>query len=184
MHRSILMITKWITLANTSFKYSNAVWKLLSRVRLFVTPWTVQGCTRILQASIVEWVAVTFSKGSSWPRDQIQVSCIAGGFFSSWAIREAHGSKLISWIDWLLLIFFWNCLPRVVESFKNSKRKRIPPWTSWACRIWLSSNWLLVKTQQPLWGPRLLNVSLCKKTMFLFVIQFFFYIKRTFKSVF
>jgi len=35
----------------------------------------------ILQARILEWVAVPFSKGSSQPRDQIQVSCIAGGFF-------------------------------------------------------------------------------------------------------
>ena len=35
----------------------------------------------ILQARILEWVAFHFSKGSSPPRDQIQVSCIAGGFF-------------------------------------------------------------------------------------------------------
>ena len=35
----------------------------------------------ILQARILEWVAVPFSKGSSQPRDQTQVSCIAGGFF-------------------------------------------------------------------------------------------------------
>ena len=33
----------------------------------------------ILQAIIVEWVAIPFSMGSSQPRDQIQVSCIAGG---------------------------------------------------------------------------------------------------------
>ena len=37
----------------------------------------------ILQARIVEWVAFPFSKGSSQPRDQTQVSCIAGGFFTS-----------------------------------------------------------------------------------------------------
>ena len=38
---------------------------------------------RILQARILEWVAFPFSRGSSQPRDQTQVSCIAGGFFSS-----------------------------------------------------------------------------------------------------
>ena len=43
----------------------------------------------ILQARILEWVAISFSRGSSRPGDQTQVSCIAGGFFSSWAIREA-----------------------------------------------------------------------------------------------
>ena len=37
----------------------------------------------ILQARIPEWVDFLFSRGSSQPRDQIQVSCIAGGFFSS-----------------------------------------------------------------------------------------------------
>ena len=36
-----------------------------------------------------EWVAFPFSRGSSQPRDQIQVSHIAGRFFTSWAIREA-----------------------------------------------------------------------------------------------
>jgi len=42
----------------------------------------------ILQARILEWVAVPFSRGSSQPRDQTQVSCIAGGFFTSWASRK------------------------------------------------------------------------------------------------
>ena len=38
---------------------------------------------------ILEWVAYPFSSGSSWPRNEIGVSCIAGGFFTSWAMREA-----------------------------------------------------------------------------------------------
>ena len=46
----------------------------------------VQG---ILQARIQEWVAFPFSRGSSQPRDWTHVSCIAGGFFTSWATREA-----------------------------------------------------------------------------------------------
>ena len=37
---------------------------------------------RILQAKILEWVFMPSSKGSSQPRDQTQVSCIAGGFFT------------------------------------------------------------------------------------------------------
>ena len=76
----------------------------LSHVRLFATqtPWdcsppgsSVYG---ILQARILEWVAISFSKGSSWPRDRIQVSHIAGRRFNLWATREAPcylpGSKL------------------------------------------------------------------------------------------
>ena len=44
----------------------------------------------ILQARILEWVAIPFSRVSSQPRDQTQVSHIAGGFFTSWATREAQ----------------------------------------------------------------------------------------------
>ena len=39
----------------------------------------------ILQARILEWVAMPFSRGSFWPRDQTQVSCIVGRFFTIWA---------------------------------------------------------------------------------------------------
>ena len=50
----------------------------------------------ILQVRILEWVAIPFSRGSSWTKDQILVSCIAGRFFMVWATREA------------LIILFWN----------------------------------------------------------------------------
>ena len=49
--------------------------------------YTVHG---ILQARILEWVAFPFSRGSSQPRDQTQVSCISGRLFTSWATREAQ----------------------------------------------------------------------------------------------
>ena len=59
----------------------------------FMTPWTVappgSSVHGILQARILEWVAISFSRVSSPPRDQIWVSCIAGRFFTIWAIREA-----------------------------------------------------------------------------------------------
>ena len=42
---------------------------------------------RILQARIVEWVAFPYSRESSQPKDRMQVSCIAGRFFTSWATR-------------------------------------------------------------------------------------------------
>ena len=42
----------------------------------------------ILQARILEWVAISFSRGSSQPRDQTQVSCTAGRRFTLWAIKE------------------------------------------------------------------------------------------------
>ena len=42
----------------------------------------------ILQARTLEWVAIPFSRGSSWPRHRSRVSCIAGRFFTIWVTRE------------------------------------------------------------------------------------------------
>ena len=50
----------------------------------------------ILQARILEWVAISFSRGSSHPRDRTHVSWITGRCFNLWAIREApdeYGSQ-------------------------------------------------------------------------------------------
>ena len=44
----------------------------------------------ILQARMLEWVAMPSSRGFSHPRDWTQVSCVAGRFFTFWATREAH----------------------------------------------------------------------------------------------
>ena len=44
----------------------------------------------ILQARILEWVAVPFSRGSLQPRNWTQVSLIASRFFTIWATREAQ----------------------------------------------------------------------------------------------
>ena len=43
----------------------------------------------IFQARILEWVVIPFSRGSSQLRDQTWVSCITGGLFTIWAIKEA-----------------------------------------------------------------------------------------------
>ena len=57
-----------------------------------VTPWTLacqaplpMGCSRQEY-----WSAISISRGSSWPRNQTWVSCIAGRFFTNWTIREAY----------------------------------------------------------------------------------------------
>ena len=50
----------------------------------------------ILQARVLEWVAISFSRRSSSPRDLIQVSCIAGRLFTIWAKREAHRALIHS----------------------------------------------------------------------------------------
>ena len=63
--------------------------KPLSRVWLLATPWTVAYQAPLsmgfFQARVLEWIAISFSRGSSWPRNQTQVSRIAGRGFTIWA---------------------------------------------------------------------------------------------------
>ena len=56
------------------------------------TEWRMPGSSvhRLLQARMLEWVAIPFSRGSSQPRNWTQVSYIAGRFFTTWATREAQ----------------------------------------------------------------------------------------------
>ena len=70
-------------------------WSELKVTQSCPTLWNSMHYTvhEILQAKILEWVAFPFSRRSSQPRIK-PVSCIAGGFFTSWAIREAH---LLKW---------------------------------------------------------------------------------------
>ena len=57
----------------------------------------------ILQTRILEWVAIPSSRGSSQPRDRIQVSHIVGGFFTDWATREAQK--------------YWSGSPSLIQGF-------------------------------------------------------------------
>ena len=50
----------------------------------------------ILQARILEWVAIPFSRGSLWTRDWNPASCTVGRFFILWATREALLSSYTS----------------------------------------------------------------------------------------
>ena len=127
-HETIHMYyTLFFLLVNTCF----AVWcaKLLQSCLALCNPIdcsppgsSVRG---ILQARILEWVAILFFRASSWPRDGTRVSCIAGEFFTCWATREA---PLVS-----LLLSLWEFFFCKVEE---------PGSCHWAsglvARIWCS----------------------------------------------
>ena len=79
---------------------------------------------------ILEWVAYPFSRGSSQPRNQTRVSCIAGRFFTSWATREAQE--------------YWSGYP--IPSPADLPEPGIEPgkfFTNWAIRETLSTLVLL-----------------------------------------
>ena len=106
----------------------------------------------IFQTRILAWVVISFSRGSSWPRDQTCVSCVADRFFTGWAIREALifltvwqlGSKWKSMkeisrsyqfslvLDWKIVSFF--CCIHIQGKGKQSPpngrndKNTQPPW--------------------------------------------------------
>ena len=70
----------------------------------FVSLSVVSGSIAILQARILEWVSIPFSRGSSRPRDQTWVSCIVGSFFN---LLSHQGSPSVS----MLLLESSLCFP-------------------------------------------------------------------------
>ena len=78
----------------------------------------------ILQARILEWVAISFSRGSSQPRDRTWVSHIAGRLFTLWATRESLYLILPKVWEINDKIIVWNYRRKIlvipVELFDNS----------------------------------------------------------------
>ena len=72
--------------------------QLLSHVLLFCNPidHSPPGSSvcGISQARILEWIAISFSSGSSWPQDQTCIYCIAGGFFTT---KSPTHSSVLAW---------------------------------------------------------------------------------------
>ena len=86
---------------NVTYKFKRSVseWvKSLSRCPTLCSPMdcsslpgsSVHG---ISQARVLEWVVISFSRGSSRPRDWTQVFCIVGRFFTIWPSREAQADR-------------------------------------------------------------------------------------------
>ena len=80
MHKESIFIIYWIN------KVTQLCPTLCDPMDCSLSGFYVHG---ILQARILEWVAIFFSRESSQPRYRTQVSCISSRFFTSWATREA-----------------------------------------------------------------------------------------------
>ena len=73
------------------------LWLVAQPCLTLSTPWTVTLqvplSMGILQARILEWIAMPYSRESYRPGDWSQVSCVAGRFFTIWATREREREK-------------------------------------------------------------------------------------------
>ena len=84
----------------------------------------------IFQARVLEWVAISFSRVSFWPRDRTRVSCIIGRHFTVWATvtRGNHCSmffffpriELLCLYEWNHLDLFWLLLLTIVSQIHSS----------------------------------------------------------------
>ena len=97
----------------------------------------------ILQARILEWVAIPFFRGSSWPRDWTWVSCIAGEFFTTWATRETNSYRY--WYRWRYWIKQSQSPPQplTLSQFKNTSISLEVTWTA-SCQVTIFiRDWLI-----------------------------------------
>ena len=88
------MTTKWPSNYTPEHIHGGGGGLVAKSCPTLATPWTIArqaplSVGGILQARILKWVAISFSRGSSRPSNQTRVSCIAGTFFIDWATREA-----------------------------------------------------------------------------------------------
>ena len=101
--------------------------------------YTVHG---ILRARILEWVVVSFSRGSSHPRDRTQVSCSAGRFFTSWATRERNSSSENSEQSQSFCFVLQNPCIKVKLSLVAQMVKHLPIMrVKWTCSVVSDSLW-------------------------------------------
>ena len=72
----------------------------------------------ILHARILEWVSISFSRGSSWPRDWTWVSCTAGRLFTNWATQE-----IFKWMiyRYFCTYFLWILLNTIISGKNQNK---------------------------------------------------------------
>ena len=100
----------------------------------------------IFQARVLEWVAISFSRGSFWPRYWTRVSCIIGRRFTVWATREVHasGGKRIKSLEQIkydkLWHFVWHLQnPHSCWLQKNEGRLRTHSWGGKFCLVWITT---------------------------------------------
>ena len=96
----ILIIYCWIWFANSLVRISASIFMMGSESESHSVVSdsldSLDSVHGILQARILEWVAFSFSRRSSQPRDQTQVSGITGRFFTSWDTREPKTTGMSS----------------------------------------------------------------------------------------
>jgi len=147
LHKSLFYNVKYVYFLTTLKNVYNVLWKskidmhiLCVFTHIVADVWSlscVQLCTSmdcsplvssvhgISQAWLLDWVAIFYSGGSSWPRDWTHISCISRWIFYCWATREAPFTHITA------QKFIWKYLEGLKKPDKNC-------WVNlWICEWWV-----------------------------------------------
>ena len=149
---------------------------------------------RIFQARILGWVAISFSRGSSWHRNWIRMN---QWILHPWATREAPYLDIVpySWRDWFLFLILEKCFNSGTtgqRAFSNSSTVSISyhqlsqvacPLTSWECTPTASrvdSSWLsfYVPRENPMQDNRKSVESILRNLSWILLFSLYTFIKR------
>ena len=111
----------------------------------------------IFQARILEWIAISFSRGSSLPRDRTWVSCIIGRCFTIWATREEYDSAIpLAYTPerneniYRYIMWYMNVHSSTMFNSQNMETTQVPSTDHWVNKqneaypyngVILSHNW-------------------------------------------
>ena len=104
----------------------------------------------VSQARIPEWIAISFSRGSSRFRDWTRVSCITGGFFTNWATRE-HSTNI-----------YWVCILGLTLDAEHrvmNRSNKNPYSLKFIADSWRSSLTVIVKWNINIRGKDIVGIS-------------------------
>ena len=121
---TIIKMLIWVTFTIYHSKASGYIYGIVYNYSSEKWKWVAQSCPTlcdtmdcslpgsslhgIFQTRVLEWVAISFSRGSSWPRDRTGVSHIVGRYFIVWATREVNYSSTWAYIFWVILDFKYS----------------------------------------------------------------------------
>ena len=119
----------------------------------------------IFQAIVLEWIAISFSKGSTQPRDWTRVSRIVDRRFTVWATREVHKER---WVlkNWSFELWCWRRLLRVPWTVKRSNQSILKE-----IRPEYSLEGLMLKLKLQYFGHQMWRTDSFEKTLMLGKIE-------------
>ena len=88
---------------STRFKVIDCCCLLAKYCPTLLQPHGLRPTIGFLQARILEWVAISFSRGSFQPRDQTCISCIEKQILYYWATREDRSNRQVIYENWMLM---------------------------------------------------------------------------------